>query len=749
MANYNSSYTGAQIDSAVGRANSTDVTAGTVAASKAVVVDSNKDVTGFRNITGTGTATFANFIGTGDIDIGDASGDTVTITASVDSNIVPSADDTYDLGGSSAQWKDLYVDGTAYIDAIDFNGTAITSTGAELNLIDGGTARGTTAVATGDGILINDAGTMRMTNVDTVSTYFASHNVGGGNIVTTGALDSGSITSGFGNIDIGSSTFDTTGAVATGALTVGGNIDFNSGTIDLSTQTVDVTLNAAVDALNFDSNTLSIDASNNRVGIGTASPSVPLDVVGTLKVGAASGGRYFNLINDSANSYLDVSHGLVVRTNGASSLVSSMFISTAGNVGIGTAAPLAKFEIQKAGVDTNAETDAFLNLHDSSVYNWGLRLDTGSTLHFDTEYSSTDVTRVTFQRDGNVGIGTAAPGEKLEVAGTIWINPSGQADLYVDGHTSSDATVRLMEGGSSEFTIMHDSNVSRFQIRDGNPSGTEVFSIEDGASANSLYINSSGNVGIGTLAPGQLLDVNSGGGNMIADGYDTHSLAVYKENIEDASGYLDKVLACPAQKWNRKPFVSADEIKEAVLEEFGEDVLIEEAVEAQDAVYETVVVQEAVEEVLWSEDDDLPEDVEIGDVKTEAQEEETEEQLVSEAIESKDAVYERQYSVWDELFPEDNSHRQKALYNMPDGDLKTWIDDWCEAKRVEMRPEDKWQKKRLGLVADAELTAEHLPEVVSINDDGEPTGIDTMTYIGILHNAIQELSAKVEALENA
>jgi len=161
------------------------------------------------------------------------------------------------------------------------------------------------------------------------------------------------------------------------------------------------------------------------------------------------------------------------------------------------------------------------------------------------------------------------------------------------------------------------------------------------------------------------------------------------------------------------------------------------------------VVQEAVEEVLWSEDDDLPEDVEIGDVKTEAQEEETEEQLVSEAIEAKDAVYEKQYSVWDELFPEDNSHRQKALYNMPDGDLKTWIDDWCEAKRVEMRPENKWQKKRLGLVADAELTAEHLPEVVSINDDGEPTGIDTMTYIGILHNAIQELSAKVEALENA
>jgi len=82
---------------------------------------------------------------------------------------------------------------------------AIDSTAAEINLIDGGTARGTTAVATGDGILINDGGTMRMTNVDTVSTYFSGHNVGGANIVTTGALDSGSITSGFGAIDNGTS----------------------------------------------------------------------------------------------------------------------------------------------------------------------------------------------------------------------------------------------------------------------------------------------------------------------------------------------------------------------------------------------------------------------------------------------------------------------------------------------------------------------------------------------------------------
>ena len=96
------------------------------------------------------------------------------------------------------------------------DGANVTTT--ELNLIDGGTARGTDALASGDGILINDAGTMKMTNVDTVSTYFASHNVGGGNIVTTGALNSGSITSGFGTIDTGSSTITTTGDITGGTF---------------------------------------------------------------------------------------------------------------------------------------------------------------------------------------------------------------------------------------------------------------------------------------------------------------------------------------------------------------------------------------------------------------------------------------------------------------------------------------------------------------------------------------------------
>ena len=128
------------------------------------------------------------------------------------------------------------------------DGATVTTT--ELNLIDGGTARDTNAVATGDGILINDAGTMHMTNVDTVSTYFAAHSVGGGNIVTTGALNAGSITSGFGTIDTGSSTLGCGNITSTGSVTgtsldcngnadISGSLTMSGGTLDMSSEDID------------------------------------------------------------------------------------------------------------------------------------------------------------------------------------------------------------------------------------------------------------------------------------------------------------------------------------------------------------------------------------------------------------------------------------------------------------------------------------------------------------------------------
>lgn len=91
-----------------------------------------------------------------------------------DGVIEPTTDNDIDLGSSGKEFKDLYIDGTAYVDAINYDGTAITATAAELNLMDGDTSAGTTAVAGGDGIVTNDGGTMRQTTVDTFDTYLAA-----------------------------------------------------------------------------------------------------------------------------------------------------------------------------------------------------------------------------------------------------------------------------------------------------------------------------------------------------------------------------------------------------------------------------------------------------------------------------------------------------------------------------------------------------------------------------------------------
>ena len=116
---------------------------------------------------------------------------------------------TLDIGGtnvtSTATELNL-LDGVSGLVQADLTKlAAVDSTATELNIIDGNTTIGTTAVADGDGIVTNDGGTMRQTTVQTFATYFGSEITAMSNLVTTGALDSGSITSGFGAIDNGTS----------------------------------------------------------------------------------------------------------------------------------------------------------------------------------------------------------------------------------------------------------------------------------------------------------------------------------------------------------------------------------------------------------------------------------------------------------------------------------------------------------------------------------------------------------------
>ena len=104
-------------------------------------------------------------------------------------------------------------------------GTGTTASAAELNIMDGGTSATSTTVADADRVVLNDNGTMIQVAVTDLAAYFDDEITAMPNLVTTaattvGALNSGSITSGFGTIDTGSSTITTTGLISGGSLDI-------------------------------------------------------------------------------------------------------------------------------------------------------------------------------------------------------------------------------------------------------------------------------------------------------------------------------------------------------------------------------------------------------------------------------------------------------------------------------------------------------------------------------------------------
>jgi hypothetical protein len=101
----------------------------------AQAVETTGDVTVGGNLSVTGNATIS-----GNLTFGNADTDTVSFSADVNSNIIPDADSTYDLGSSSKEWRNLYLDGTAFVDGINLNGVNVSATASELNVLDGITA---------------------------------------------------------------------------------------------------------------------------------------------------------------------------------------------------------------------------------------------------------------------------------------------------------------------------------------------------------------------------------------------------------------------------------------------------------------------------------------------------------------------------------------------------------------------------------------------------------------------------------
>ena len=125
-----------------------------------------------------------------------------------------------------------------------------------------------------------------------------------------------------GNLSVTGTSALTGNVTASGSLTVSGATALNGnntlGDNSSDTLTINSSAVSAPNGLNFDSNTLVIDATNNRVGIAKSSPSTALDVTGTVTAtsfaGALTGNVTGNVTGNLTGNADTVTNG-VYTTN--------------------------------------------------------------------------------------------------------------------------------------------------------------------------------------------------------------------------------------------------------------------------------------------------------------------------------------------------------------------------------------------------------------------------------------------------
>ena len=283
--------------------------------------------------------------------------------------------------------------------------------------------------------------------------------------------------------------------------------------------------------VNADSGTLYVDSINNRVGIGTTSPSSRLEVNGEIDANGGDGYRietkpWANWGSDLLTLGDWDGEGYATRIMGSNS--SEVMRVTGNNVGIGETSPAYKLEVN--GTLGVSRTDGII-FAGSAGPGQGNKItsDTSNNLIFSTSLISAPYTtaeKVRILNNGNVGIGTTNPGAKLEVngdsrfVGSMQLYSGSTSNLYLIILQSYNST--FISTGTSGETIYigaPTTNQSNLQVQGDFivRGGSSSTSIQTQTTANVVtnkivdsgisYFNA-GNVGIGTTNPGEKLEVN-------------------------------------------------------------------------------------------------------------------------------------------------------------------------------------------------------------------------------------------------
>ena len=193
----------------------------------------NVDVAGITSTQDLYVAGISTFVGActfkgGTITLGDATTDNVVFTSDVNSNIIPNTDGAYDLGSSSQQWRDLFINGTVDADSLVVSG--VSTLGGFVDIND--------SVNISDGLEVTGFSTFtKFVDINESADISGGLNVAGITsaptaVVTT--LQASNIKANDGTTAM--TITDSTGAVEFAQnLTIGGNMYVNGSTTQVNT----------------------------------------------------------------------------------------------------------------------------------------------------------------------------------------------------------------------------------------------------------------------------------------------------------------------------------------------------------------------------------------------------------------------------------------------------------------------------------------------------------------------------------
>ena len=268
---------------------------------------------------------------------------------------------------------------------------------------------------------------------------------------------------------------------------------------------------------------VSIQDNGGNVGIGTTSPSSKLEVNGTAAASSfpstnfSAGVQGFAIESgDSAiTTYRFDANRFRFYSGNYGEIVS---IQENGNVGIGTTSPsqilhleasgtnpyLRVTETGNTGIDFGQATNGngVINLRDSAA----LRIFTSAT------------ERMRINSSGDVGIGTTSPSYKLDVNGVGRFSEYLRVDTTFDEafvlNSTDDGAIYMAykRNGDRHAYVGFGGSNDQFYITNEETTGSLYFNTVGGG----IYVNSNGNVGIGTTSPDTKLHVE---GNLLVDAY--------------------------------------------------------------------------------------------------------------------------------------------------------------------------------------------------------------------------------------